>query len=561
MPPRRFSPSPAKLCLFASVLLFIVLFWRLGSATFWDPDEAHYAQTSREMIERGDWLAPYYNGSPFFDKPALFHVLQASAMLALGPTELAARIVPALAALALVGLTAWAGASLVSLETGLVAALLLAMNPGLFGLSRYAILDTLFTAFTFGGAALLSVAAVRGRRALEWGGYALLALAVLVKGPLALVLCGLTLLVACVWSADARRRLLSLHWAMGLGLVIGLAAPWFLYMLARFGDAFVQGYVLDENLRLYGSSRFANQPGPLFYTQILLVGMLPWTGLLLGRLVDDLRASWRGGAPLDTVEVLLWSWVGAILVFFSGSTFKLDHYVFPTAPALCLLCARAWLEACADPASPRHAGARVGLRLIGPLLLLVGIGASIFVVARLELPRAAIAVPIAVASCGALLTAGRDGRGGASPAALWLTTVAMLAVYGGVVGFAMPALEARKVVPDVARWVAARAETERIAAYGLNRWAPAFRFYVSRPTTFLDDPLEAAAFVRAREPFYCVMTREGLAELETAGLALRVVYEREGLWATSGRALWRRQLPPAHFVVVTRGDSVVAAAD
>jgi len=28
---------------FWAVLLFVVLFWRLGAPSFWDPDEAHYA--------------------------------------------------------------------------------------------------------------------------------------------------------------------------------------------------------------------------------------------------------------------------------------------------------------------------------------------------------------------------------------------------------------------------------------------------------------------------------------------------------------------------------------
>ena len=64
----------------AVALVYVVLFWRLGVPTFWDPDEAHYAETSREMIASGDYLAPYYNDEPFFDKPALFHMLQAAAM-------------------------------------------------------------------------------------------------------------------------------------------------------------------------------------------------------------------------------------------------------------------------------------------------------------------------------------------------------------------------------------------------------------------------------------------------------------------------------------------------
>src|SRR5213593_1743475 len=48
----------------AVTLVFVVLFWRLGTPTFWDPDEAHYAETSREMLASGDWWAPHFNGQP-----------------------------------------------------------------------------------------------------------------------------------------------------------------------------------------------------------------------------------------------------------------------------------------------------------------------------------------------------------------------------------------------------------------------------------------------------------------------------------------------------------------
>src|SRR6267143_1841514 len=104
-----------------AVIVFVVLFWRLGAPSFWDPDEAHYAETTRELISTGDWLAPYYNDRPFFDKPILFHWLQAIPMAVAGPTELAARLIPALAALALVGVTAWVGIALLSADVAVVA--------------------------------------------------------------------------------------------------------------------------------------------------------------------------------------------------------------------------------------------------------------------------------------------------------------------------------------------------------------------------------------------------------------------------------------------------------
>src|SRR4051794_41744547 len=121
---RRALSAPAVLAF--AVVIFVVLFWRLGTPTFWDPDEAHYAETTRELIETGDWLAPYYNEQPFFDKPVLFHWLQGSFMALVGSNELGARLGPALAALALIGVTAWLGLSLLSADAALLAALLLA---------------------------------------------------------------------------------------------------------------------------------------------------------------------------------------------------------------------------------------------------------------------------------------------------------------------------------------------------------------------------------------------------------------------------------------------------
>jgi len=50
------------------------------------------------------------------------------------------------------------------------------------------------------------------------------------------------------------------------------------------------------------------------------------------------------------------------------------------------------------------------------------------------------------------------------------------------------------------------------------------------------------------------MLKEGYDEFVAKGIPLKEVYAREGMWATSGRALWRRALPPTRFVVVTSPD-------
>jgi 4-amino-4-deoxy-L-arabinose transferase-like glycosyltransferase len=534
-----------------AALLFVVLFWQLGAASFWDPDEAIYAETSREMLRTGDWLAPYYNDQPFFDKPILFYWLQAAGMAIAGPNELGARLASAVAAVALVATTAWLGATLISFEVGFVAALLLAASPPVFALAHYAILDMTFTALLFAGVSLLTVSALRDRPHLQWPGYVLVGLSALTKGPLALALCGVTFVLALIASADLRRRLLALHYVVGLLIVAAIAAPWFIYMWLRFRDAFVAGYVMNENVSLFASNRFNTKFDPLFYFRVLAAGLLPWTGLAIGRLWDDVRA-FRKGA-VDNVEILLWCWTAAILGFFTASRFKLDHYVFPAAPALCLVCARAWADVRTRVASPSNSGARIGAQTIGPILVIAGTGGGYFMIARLDLPNAAIIAPMVMLVAGIIVTARISFGHSRLPESPWITLATMVATYAAVITWVLPALDRHKVIPDVGRWVAARsAEGARVGTYRLNRWSNAFRFYVDRHVSHMDAADEARAFFDVSSPGYVVMTGQFFDELSALGVPLQIEYEREGMWVTSGRALWRRRETPTRFLVVSR---------
>jgi 4-amino-4-deoxy-L-arabinose transferase-like glycosyltransferase len=530
------------------VLLFVVLFWKLGIPTFWDPDEAHYAQTSRELIETGDWLAPYYNQGPFFDKPILFHWLQAAAMSVIADAEFGARLAPAMAGVVIVGITWWLGRQLADPRVGEIGALLIAVNPGLFTLARYAILDTIFTAFLFGGIALVAVAALSDRPRLQWGGYVLVGLATFTKGPLALVLCGIVFALAILVSSELRRRLLLLHWVVGTMIASLLPLPWFAYMLWRFDDVFIRGYFLNENVFLFTKPLYANQPPWWFYLGITATGLLPWTSLLLGRLFDHVRAVIRTEKTIDDFDRLLWLWTLTIIGFFSLSKFKLDHYVFPAAPALCLICARAWVDA--HSVSP-GAGVQMGVRLIGPTLMAAGVGVSAFMVSRLNLPPAAQVVAVCLILAGAWATI-RYGRARGRVGAPTMAVAALGVTYAGLLLWVIPAIERGKVVPDVARWVAHRATTsDRVATFRLNRWNPAYRFYVNRHTRVLESDEDAREFFSDPSPFYCVMTLPLYEALRAAGVPLHIVYRREGLWVTSGRALWRERPETTEFVVTT----------
>jgi hypothetical protein len=167
------------------------------------------------------------------------------------------------------------------------------------------------------------------------------------------------------------------------------------------------------------------------------------------------------------------------------------------------------------------------------------------------LPPAATVVPVAMLVAGAYVTVHASFSKRTVPQVPWVTLTAFVVTYAGVILWVMPALEAQKVVPDVARWTASHAAPDtRVATYRLNRWSNAFRFYVDRHAPHLDVPEQAIALFGAPEPFYCVMPGYVFDEFAALGVPIEPVYEREGMWVTSGRALWRRALPPTRFVVV-----------
>ena len=136
-----------------------VVFWRLGYASLLDPDEAHYAEMTREMLHSGSWLVPLLDGKPFIDKPVLFHWLQGASVLLLGESEFAARLPTALSAIGLFAITRWVGSALLGDEVGSLGAVMFATIPATFALSSIAIFDMVFALFLFGAVGCLLVAA------------------------------------------------------------------------------------------------------------------------------------------------------------------------------------------------------------------------------------------------------------------------------------------------------------------------------------------------------------------------------------------------------------------
>src|SRR5215471_1816854 len=93
------------LLFFGCMVFHILGIWSLPLI---DRDEPRFAEASREMIERGDYIVPYFNNQLRLDKPPLTYWAQAASYGLFGQNDFAARFPSAVAAaLTALSLLAW----------------------------------------------------------------------------------------------------------------------------------------------------------------------------------------------------------------------------------------------------------------------------------------------------------------------------------------------------------------------------------------------------------------------------------------------------------------------
>ena len=343
------------LVLLCGLALFV---WRLGSTGLVDETPPLFAASARAMAETGDWLTPRVNGLPRYDKPPLVYWLMGLLYALPGQAQWdplgtwAARLPSALSSVAVMlalaatllrwpqplaqGRPATPGLQAV---TAVSAALAFALSPLVLLWSRTAVSDALLTG-------LLAIVLLLFWRCYAGGGrcwfaWALLGLAVLAKGPVAVVLAGLTLGLFGLWQRDLRGLAARLQPWPGLGLTALVALPWYGLELLVEGRPFLESFFGYHNLqRFTGVVNNHLQPW-WFFGPVLLVASLPFTPLLLAGLVSAGRARFTPQLPEQSLQRFASCWLVAVLLFFTLAATKLPSYWLPATPAAGVLIALA----------------------------------------------------------------------------------------------------------------------------------------------------------------------------------------------------------------------------
>ena len=335
--------------LIAGFLLFIL---GLGSTGLVDETPPLFASAGRFMSESGDWLTPKVNGILRFDKPPLFYWLMAIFYSLPGNStwdnlgSLSARLPSALSSLFLMLMIAdtlycWPQKSSNRLVFALIGALGFALSPLVIIWSRAAVSDSLLCATVGVSLLLFWRKLASNKNSICITPWLLLGLAILTKGPVAVVIILLTMFCFFATQKDWKSLIKKINPIRGTLITLLVSMPWYLILLYREGSAFWKSFFGYHNLQRY-TSVVNNHAEPWwFFIGILIIGSLPFSVFLISGIFETGRELIRNFKQNNEIEnslgLFAFCWLVSILLFFSISATKLPSYWLPATPAAAIL--------------------------------------------------------------------------------------------------------------------------------------------------------------------------------------------------------------------------------
>jgi dolichol-phosphate mannosyltransferase len=330
--PRAWHPI-----LFLAVLALmagLLFFGQLG-APLLEPEEARYAEISRQMLAEGSLLTPVLHGEAYYQKPPLLYWLVMGCYRVFGVHDWAARLAPAATGVFIELLTyAWA-ARAVGRGAALAGAAILCLSARFIYQAGMLSFDAPLCLFTLAALACAHRAldGAKLARGLWLAAGVACGLGVLTKGPVALALV-VPPLVA--WQF-VERRTARLSWRVWLGFIgaaAAIAGPWFAAVAWRDPQA------LGEFLWLHNLVRYVaplDHAEPVwFYLPALVVGTLPWSLLLIPMVRYLTKRSASAGRRRPPALGFFLLALGWCVLFFSLSGCKRAGYILPAYPLLAL---------------------------------------------------------------------------------------------------------------------------------------------------------------------------------------------------------------------------------
>ncbi|MET1415479.1 glycosyltransferase family 39 protein [Roseibium sp. HPY-6] len=484
------------LLLFLSLLLFVPGQWTVPPL---DRDEPRYTQATKQMLETGDYVDIRFQDQARHKKPVGIYWLQAAAVKLTGNGVDAPLWVYRLPSIIGATLSVLASFWMARAFLGPAGALLvggfvsLAIIVGVE--ARLAKTDAMLFATVVIAQGALARIWLRDAGERIWGlsflFWTALAAGVLIKGPVGLMVVGLTVAGLMILKRQVR-------WFKAAAPVIGivwlllLVSPWFVAIWIATDGTFFTEAIGRDFLGKVGQGQEGHGAPPLTHLGAMfgIFWPLPAFFLIALPLIWKERAS-----PLVTFAI---AWFVPTWVVFELVATKLPHYTLPILPALALPVAAALLEGAGEQTGKWMKRLAAVLLALPPVGLAAVAFAGPFVLGIWPSPPGVVIV--AIGGVFGIAAASRLFRGPALYA-FPATSLSAVCVAIGIWGFVGPALTPIWVSP---RLVAALDEvpgcqsgaTRQVVTSGFHE--PSFIFLEGTGTRIV-SPKDAAEFLAQKD--------------------------------------------------------------
>jgi 4-amino-4-deoxy-L-arabinose transferase-like glycosyltransferase len=324
------------------ITAFICFLPALNAYGMLDPTDSFFFEVPREMIERSHYVTPLYNYIDWLDKPAFPFWLTIVSYKLFGINDFAARLPAALSGMILVVATYIFSLKKIGRRAAILSAVILSSSP-LFLIVGHVALSDEALSMLFGLSMLfIGEALACNKQRINLIAYVFLALAVLCKGPIALVLVAGTVCLYLLTVSNSlyimQENLLKLRPIAAIFILFGLCFPYYYFAHVTTSGAFTDQFFLRQNLGRFQGKVNHLEPA-WFYVPVFFAGYFPWCFYLL------LSLPWLK-------KILVWRYKLSqrqkFIVFclcwflFVGGLFtliptRLPTYIVPFSPALAIL--------------------------------------------------------------------------------------------------------------------------------------------------------------------------------------------------------------------------------
>jgi 4-amino-4-deoxy-L-arabinose transferase-like glycosyltransferase len=322
------SPWPAVIVFCFSLFLF---FLGAGSSSIYILDESKNAQCAYEMMTTNG-ITPVFNGELRTDKPPLHYYFMMLAYTIAGKTPAAARFFSAVTGSILM-MVFFLFLKHHSFEKHAWWTLLVLWSSIHFVLEFHLAVPDPYLITCVGISLMAFYHWIQTRK--KWalyGIYLFLGLGVLAKGPVALALPGLSMLVYLIvtrqFSAKILQKLISVS---GILLFLAVILPWYSLVWHATKGEWLKGFLLDHNINRFSDTKEGHGGFFLITIGYYLMGFLPFV-FFIGPVVKSAWQNRRDHLILFGVIITL-----VFVVFFSVSSTKLPNYPMPAYPFTAIL--------------------------------------------------------------------------------------------------------------------------------------------------------------------------------------------------------------------------------